>query len=323
MLNEVLTAPRSRHDCINDLLPAYLSAYWLRPENAVWMVLRSLALAEADEPGINLDLGCGDGIFSFIHAGGRFDDAFDVFASVGQLDQVTHQHADMFDHVDDRYEPRIKRCPHRSIAVGTDHKQALLAKAESLEFYDRLTVQDHNQRLPFADSQFQSIYCNTLYWVREIDTFLNEIARICRPGGRVIVQVKLDSIRRCTLQGHRAQLGDPLLQILGRGRFDTWTTLADRSTWERRFSRAGLMIDDVQPVASASHAQIWDIGLRPIAPLLVKMANHLDAGTRTAIKQEWVELLLEMTTPLCRPDLNLTRNGAEPVELQYVLTPDR
>nr|WP_296440540.1 hypothetical protein [uncultured Acetatifactor sp.] len=34
----------------------------------------------------SLDLGCGDGTFSFLRAGGQFDDTYDVFMDVDNLD---------------------------------------------------------------------------------------------------------------------------------------------------------------------------------------------------------------------------------------------
>ena len=59
------------HATPRDLLRRFLQAYWLRPENAMWMTIRSMVLSELllDSPAI--DVCCGDGVFSFLHAGGR------------------------------------------------------------------------------------------------------------------------------------------------------------------------------------------------------------------------------------------------------------
>jgi len=302
-----------------DLLRRFVQAYWLRPENALWMTLRSITLSAHALERPSIDISCGDGVFSFLHGGGAFDPAFDVFTSVARLDRRQSETGDMFDHLRDDYRPPIISRPGDSIDVGTDCKPTMLAKADRLRFYDRLVEHDNNEPLPFADGTFQTVYCNAAYWVANIDGFLAEARRITRPGGRIILQVKLDSMRRYTLEPCEAALGRRFLDIIGRGRIDCWPTLADRSTWETRFARARLSIENATPFVTKTHAHLWDIGLRPIAPMLVRMANALSPATRAAIKTEWVDLFCELLEPLCDPSLELLPIRDEPAEIQYVL----
>jgi SAM-dependent methyltransferase len=304
-------------------LRRFLCAYWLRPENAFWMALRSDALAAERFDSPSIDLACGDGVFSFLHAGGVFEDGFDVFQAVGRLDEVRPADADMFDHVDPAYGPRVSSPPQWHIDVGCDLKPALLEKASFLDFYGRLFRHDCNKPLPFDDHSLATTYCNAAYWIKRIDPFLRELRRITAPGGRIVLHVKLDSIRACTLEKHRSVLGDRFLDIIGRGRFDCWPTLADRATWERRFGAAGLQVESATPLVTPTHARIWDIGLRPIAPLLVKMTAALSSENRLAIKREWVDLFHELLTPICDPAFDLGATSAEPVEIQYVLAAER
>jgi SAM-dependent methyltransferase len=302
------------------LLRAYMQAYWLRPENAMWMTLRSEALATSGLPAPAIDLGCGDGIFMFLHCGGRLDPDFDVFAAVSRLDDVARNHADMFDHVDEDYAPETVRRPARSIDCGTDLKSSMLAKAQRLGLYGRFVLHDNNNPLPFDNESFRSVYCNAAYWVENIDDFLRELRRIVRPDGRVVLHVKSDAMRDYTLERHRDALGDRFLDLIGRGRMDCWPSLASRSVWERRFAAAGLHIESATPFATRTHAHIWDIGLRPLAPMLVKMANALPPPDRAAIKRDWVATLMELALPLCDAGLNLSGSDeTEPAEWQYVL----
>jgi len=303
------------------LLRRFLEAYWLRPENALWMTLRSMALSSCDVAAPSIDVLCGDGVFTFLHAGGVFHPDFDVFRSVGHLDRVTRGHADMFDHDDGGYAPELIEGPSSSVAVGLDGKPTLLAKAEPLGLYRELIAHDANRPLPAAEASFQTVYCNAAYWVRAIDAFLAELRRIVTPGGRVILQVKLDSMRRYTLAALEGLLPDTALEIIGRGRHDCWPALADRRTWEVRFRRAGLTIDDCLPFVTSAHARVWDVGLRPIAPMLVRMANAITPDTRSAIKRDWVELFCELLDPLCRFDFGVSDRPEEPAEVQYVLAP--
>lgn len=304
------------------LLRRFIQAYWLRPENALWMTLRSLTLSREAMKHPSVDMSCGDGIFSFLHMGGELDAQFDVFRSVTPLSAKGPRPADMFDHVKADYAPPVTRPPVSKIDVGEDCKESMLAKAATLNFYEKLVRHDNNTPLPFRDAEFQTVYCNSAYWVDRIDAFLAELRRVTRPGGRVILQVKLESMKRFTLEAHRGLLGDRFLEVIG-SRFESWPTLADRATWERRFTSAGWTIESATPFVTGAHARLWDVGLRPLAPLLIRMADGLDPANRKSIKTDWVNLMLDILEPLCDPALAFGPADREPVEMQYVLTPSR
>ncbi len=285
----------------------------------MWMTLRSLALRQCKLRGVNVDLGCGDGVFSFLHFGGTFDPDFDVFHAT--ISSSHKPNADMFDHMADDYRPIILSSPTEAIGVGVDIKATMLAKANRLGFYDRLVEHDNNRPLPFDDDAFETVYCNTAYWVREIDQFLGELGRITRAGGSIILHVKLSSMQDFTLDAFRGVLGDVCLARLARGRLECWPTVADRATWESRFAAAGLTIEDATPFVTRTHAHIWDIGLRPFAPMLVKMAGGVSPETRASVKAEWTDVCLDLLAPLCDPSVDVFDGAAEPAEIQYVLSP--
>ena len=284
------------------------------------MALRSQALAKCQLVAPTIDVCCGDGIFSFLHAGGVLDPSFDVFRAVGRLDEVRKCNADMFDHAPDALDVPIASAPRYRIHTGLDLKDALLAKARCLGFYNQLIGHDTNERLPFGDEVFQTVYCNAAYWVENIDGFLRELGRITRPNGRIILQVKLDSLRRYNLDAFRDQLGDQFLSIIARGRLDSWPTLCDRPTWERRFNHAGFRIESATPFVTRTHSHLWDIGLRPLAPLLVRLANRVEPTERDAIKRDWVDLCLDLLLPFFDPSFDLFEPSDEPAEIQYVLS---
>ncbi len=299
----------------------FIDAYWLRPENAFWMVLRSDALAKIEWKSPSIDLSCGDGVFSFLHAGGRFEPDFDVFSSVADLNRASAPTADIFDHVDDDYQPSIAGRPRYTIDVGTDHKTSLIAKAAELGVYDALIPHDHNHPMPLPDAKFETVYCNAAYWVDRIDDFLRDIRRITAPGGNIVLHVKLKDIKQFTFAHHREELGDRWLNLIDRGRLASWPTLCNRSTWERRFCDAGLEIVAAEPFVTGTHAHIWDIGLRPIAPLLIKAMNAIHPHLRREIKRDWVDLFCDLLEPFCKSDLDLFAGSDAPVEMQYILTP--
>ena len=150
-------------------------------------------------------------------------------------------------------------------------------------------------------------------------TALQADIRITADDGRVLLQVKLDSVLRYTLERHRDVLGDRFLEIIGRGRAETWPSLTDRATWETRFAAAGLTIERAVPFITRTHAHLWDVGLRPIAPLLIELANNVTPETRARIKRRWVDLFCELCTPFCDAEVDLLPGSAEPAEIMYVL----
>lgn len=305
---------------MRDRLRRYLTAYWLRPENAFWMALRSDVLARVPFVRPAADVACGDGVFSFLHLGGRFEDSFDVFTAAGELERVHEAAADMFDVQAQDYDPPVVHRPCGAYDVGCDLKPRLLAKAKSLGLYKGLWQHDCNVPLPFPDDSFALVYCNSAYWLRAVDSFLAELRRVTRPGGRIVLHVKLAAMRDYTLERFRERLGGEFLRLIDRGRRESWPTVASRADWERRFAAARLAVESATPFVTRTHAHLWDVGLRPIAPLLVRMANALTPATRAAVKRDWVALFESLLEPICKPDFELLDGAAQPAEIQYVLT---
>src|SRR5690348_7584859 len=141
-----------------------LSAYWLRPETALWRAcdIRAMSSFRMEKP--SLDLGCGDGVFSFVRAGGAFTDDFDVFQTVDNVERF-FENVDVYDAFDPQFRAGIARKPEYHIDLGLDHKANLLNKARALDLYRELKVADANARLPLPDESFRSVFSNIVYWL--------------------------------------------------------------------------------------------------------------------------------------------------------------
>src|SRR5437879_3189197 len=85
-----------------------LNVFWLRPETALWREIDIRAMAPFVFRSPSLDLGCGDGIFSFIRAGGGFDERHDAFRTVAGLDKF-FDNVDVFDAFDESVRPTVTR----------------------------------------------------------------------------------------------------------------------------------------------------------------------------------------------------------------------
>lgn len=165
-----------------------LNVFWLRPETALWRYLDIEAMRDFQFIGRSLDFGCGDGLFSFIRAGGEFDPLFDAFQKTANLDRF-YEKVDVFDAYDDSYAPLVAKKPDYQITVGFDHKPNLLKKAAGLGLYAETVVGDGNEPLSFADNSFDTIFSNIVYWLNDPESVMAELCRILRPSGQLCLML--------------------------------------------------------------------------------------------------------------------------------------
>lgn len=302
-------------------LRTFLNYVWLRPENALWRSLncQSLEGLTFEEP--SLDLSCGDGLFSFLLAGGDFDITFDKFEGTADLDKY-YENEDIYNAAPDEYDPEISQRPDYTMTVGTDWKPLQLEKARELDFYDELIEHDNNERLPFEDDRFKTVFTNSAYWVENLDFHLSEINRVLHPDGKAIFVLKTPESHNLmdTVESHRELLGENLVEIIDRGRKNNKRHLYHDEGWSNRLNKAELDIQDRQPTVSSWHAAMWDIGLRPIAPQLIKMAQTLPQEARNEIKFEWLDVWEELLAPFDEPSFDLNRDR-RPAEIIYLTSP--
>jgi SAM-dependent methyltransferase len=302
-----------------------LNAYWLRPETALWRSLDVEAMARFDFRSPSLDLGCGDGLFSFIRAGGRLSESFDAFQSVGRLDSF-FKNADVFDRAP-AVRAEVRRRPAYRIDVGFDQKPNLLAKAAGLGLYKKVVPGDANRRLPFPDASFNTIFSNIVYWLDDPNQVFSEISRILRPGGRCCVMLPNETLPKYSFyQRFYAATKDKrfkFLEMLDRGRLsDNIKQAKSEAQWRRIFAKAGLKVAGHGGHLSKTTVEIWDIGLRPLFPVLHKMAFGLSRAKRAEVKKEWVKTFEMFLQPLIALDAGLNQ-GRPPAFHCFVLSKPR
>jgi len=296
--------------------------FWLRPETAMWRELDIRAMQQFEFLSPSLDLGCGDGVFSFIRSGGMFDQSYDAFRSVSNLEQF-FENVDVFDSFDNTKKPIVVQKPAYEIDLGFDHKENLLKKADQLNFYRSLRQGDANKQLPFKDNSFNSVFSNIVYWLDEPDLVINEIARILSPGGKVCLMLPNDTLPEFSFYNElylkSKNVKWKFLEKLDRGRFSANIRHArTQQAWEKMFNNSELKINEHVSHLSDTTVKIWDIGLRPLFPVLLKMTNSLDKENLLKIKQEWIETLREFLEPIILMDDELGE-GLAPAFHCYIL----
>jgi SAM-dependent methyltransferase len=301
-------------------LQKYLNVYWLRPETAMWRTLSTKAIDDIPFEEPILDIGCGDGTFGFMLTGGEFAPSFDAYVDVDYLDSFFND-ADIYNTASEAYQPEIKRRPDHQIAAGVDLKEGLLEKASRLDCYDILIKHDCNEPLPFADDTFETIYTNVSYFLNDLETHFSEMARVLSPDGTAIVIARTPTFRFLThhlYDSYETELGTDWIDMIDLGRRHTNAHLLTDEEWSALLTEAGLSIEERRTGLTWAHAAIWDVGLRPISPHLVEMANSLPPERRQEIKTDWVDTWESLLEPLCDPSLSFGYEREAP-EISYVL----
>jgi len=286
-------------DTQEEKLKQFLELFWLRPENGLLCTFKSEAFKHLSFESPSLDISCGDGLFMYIHQGGSFEKDFDYFRSTNSKNFKHSSFVDIYDHFEEGYEVKTVNEPKTQIDYGIDWKKSLINKAEKLNLYKNLIVHDNNNLpLPFDDNFFQTIYSNSIYWVKNVDELIHDIYRILKPGGVAVLEVATPNFHQ-TLNDLEAILSKEAIELLDRNRRDTNPSLYFYNDWKQKIESTGFKIENVTSAyPNRILIDIWNIGLRPISHLLVQMAQNLNDEDLVKIKMEWVDIFYKLFKPL-------------------------
>jgi len=271
------------------MLKELLSLYWARPETAIWRSLDIMKLKECDMSGSPaIDLGCGDGLFTFTLFDGKLDFSYDVYQTMKDTSNFW-QGQDIHDQTSTVF-PKVIHKPTKKFEYGLDHKQSLLNKASHLEMYENLKLHDLNKPLPFESDHFKLIFSNVIYWIERLDEIIKESYRILKKNGLMVVHVPNENFKNSIIYD---------LFLNGAGK---WAELLDRGigkemikhtlpseVWQKKFTDAGFKIEKNIEYLSDDFIKFWSVGLRPYSPYLIEMYNELNPQKRAEIKKRLVQ----------------------------------
>ena len=191
---------------LDDSLNGLLNAYWIRPEAAIHRTLDILQMKNVVFKKPILDLGCGNGVFSFLFFGGKFNSDFDVYQWVPDTTNFI-KGRDIYNQ-STKYKPKILKKPKTKVDVGIDWKQSLLDNANKLGLYDKTVQHDLNKKLPFDDNSFSTIFSNDMFWINKIDDLLLQ-ARLGNTSNspRWAIAYKFSSVKATT------KINDIVIQV--------------------------------------------------------------------------------------------------------------
>ena len=298
-----------------EILREFLNAFWLRPEVALIKTHEYLAMQEFELKEPSADLGCGDGIFSFIAAGGRFGPGFDMYKNVAFTERF-FQGVDVFDHFDqERFRMEIRQYPSRQITYGIDHKATLLEKAKPLRLYQQTLVADANLGIPLPDRSLRTVFCNIIYILQGLDPLLGEMRRVLQEGGRIVLQLPEKRAEEVMIHHLHVRHGWEWARLIDRNKYATTYPpyhRHERAYWDEKIQAAGLRIVHQVDLRPDLVHIMWDIGLRPLFPAFMEMYRRLGADDRREVKKVWVDTLHEVLAQFCEPKWMYTDLGCKP-----------
>ena len=266
----------------------FLKFFWLRPESALMLAVRAEKYASTMKlmGDYNIDVSCGDGVFSFITMGGELSEDSDMYRS---LDHSSKREGnfDTYDSYDSSYFIKVDKKPKKNYNLGTDWKENLINKAAHLSYYEDFIVHDNNNIFPIGSEKGDYIYSNSTYWVKNFEEHIFDLVRMLKIGGHLVLEIKTKDILNMTSKNYAPFMGNNFHNIIDAGRAATWEGLKSIEEYEYIFSKLNIKVVSKSPVYGGKIMQIWDIGLRPIFSPLAKMVDSLTPENRVDIKGEW------------------------------------
>ncbi len=303
-------------------LDQLLSVFWLRPETALWREIDIQTMKDFYFESPSLDFGCGDGVFSFLRAGGQFSPEFDAFQMVDKLGDF-FKNVDVYDAYNPSLNPVIVKKPDYQIDLAFDHKENLLKKGSHLGLYKNSKIGDANLAFPIESTSVRSIFSNIVYWLDNPQAVFAEVSRILQVGGKACFMLPNKTLPEFSFyKSLFLDTQDPkwsFLKKLDRGRFASNIRQArSADEWEAMFTQAKLKVVGHQRHLSKTVIQMWDVGFRPLFPVLKKMVDKLPPEDLTDIKEEWISILKQFIEPIAQMDSSLCQ-GEEAAFHCYIL----
>ncbi len=286
----------------------FLNIYWIGGQDALWRSLDVLELKDIPFKRPILDLGCGNGVFSFTRAGGQFHPDFDVYRMVSSTSGF-HKGRDIYNQTS-KFKPKILKKPKYQIDYGLDWKQNLVDNAKPLKLYKNFVVHDMEKPLPFPDDTFATIFSNTFYWITNVKQLFSECYRILKKNGILVICVPTEKFPKYLIYD----------QYLKHPKY-TWAKTLDRGTysntkhcysylkWKSIFSPMGFTVEHHSTYLSEKFVKFAQVAMRPYIPFITDMANNLNPEIRRKIKTRLINELVPLTSSYIEYERDHVRNG--------------
>jgi len=266
----------------------YLSLYFLKPFDAVNDTLTASLLYRLDWDGDFVEIGSGDGVYSYIMHGGTFPFWFDryLIIDLAQKDIYDTHRQNVVPHEKSLTFPRIKK--------AIDAKQSHVDKIKEIGFAREAIFACYEQ-LPLDSGSEDAVFYYTPHGLINHEQAITEAHRILKSGGRMLVLLYDSCFKKAFICYRLARY---LPGIFGRyfkqldnGRYDEITNLSKTPReWQIFFNSHGFRIKQCHAGLSNFAWCVYDIQTRPLLKPLIRIFNFIPGTLRTMTKAIWMVL---------------------------------
>lgn len=264
----------------------YHNLYFLKPHDAVNDTLTASLLHRLDWSEPVVEIGSGDGVFSYIMHGGAFPLWFDRYL----LTDLAKQ--DIYDsHKGNVLRPAVNlHSP--DICLAIDVKKSHVCKIKEIGFARQCMVAPY-EKLPLASESVSKIFYYTPHGLHDHEAAMCEAARILARKGTMLILLYNSKFKPSFLCHRLAQLCSGKVgryfSRLDNGRFDEITNLSKSpNEWKAFFLRHGFEIEARHAGLSTFAWKAYDIQTRPFLKPLIRLFGILPGGVRTLAKFLWM-----------------------------------
>lgn len=260
----------------------YNNLYFLKPHDAINDTLTSSILKNLDWSDEILEIGSGDGVFSYIMHGGKFDFKYDRYLNVDLSNK------DIYDIHTERSVSTNSKLEYPNITCSLDAKESHVKKILEIGFSKDARVVEY-ERLPFRDNTIKKVFYYTPHGLMDHKKSIQEVYRILKPGGKLLILLFDSNFKSSFISYH---LSNSLPNFLGKyfreidnGRYEEITKLSkSKFEWSNFFEDNGFEIENTYSGLSTTAWKFYDIQTRFIFKFLIKIINSMPTKIRSIIK---------------------------------------
>lgn len=264
----------------------YLNIYFLKPHDAINDTLTASLIHRLDWSGNLIEIGSGDGMFSFIMHGGKFPLYFDryLLTDTSKLD--------IFDTHKEGVLPAVNFLSEPTIKLAVDAKLTHVEKIKEIGFAQD-AINSEYESLPLPSNAVNKIFYYTPHGLKSHVNAIGEAFRVLKPGGKMLILL-YDSEFRSSFIFYRlskfftGKFGKYCLS-LDNGRFNEITALSKSpKEWRQFFERVGFEIEEQYSGLSCFAWKCYDVQTRPFLRGLIGFFGFLPPWLRTLVKLVWM-----------------------------------
>jgi SAM-dependent methyltransferase len=266
----------------------YFSLYFLKPFDAVNDTLTASLISRLNWSGEFVEIGSGDGVYSYIMHGGTFPLWFDRYL----LTDLTQR--DIYDTHRQSLLPVAKPLVFPNIQKAIDAKQSHVSKINEIGFAKE-AICAPCENLPLPSGSVEAIFYYTPHGLKDHSQAISEAHRILKQDGRMLILL-YDSRFKSAFLCHRLArflkgfLGS-YFKHLDNGRYDEITNLSKtQEDWFGFFSSHGFSVQKCRAGLSTFAWRVYDTQTRPLLKVLIRLFNIFPRRFRTFFKFIWMVL---------------------------------